>query len=565
MAEQQLVDYIKKAKEAGQTDDQTRNLLTKNGWTEAEISDAFLSIGQPQQPQVQPQMQPQMQAKPEPQIISQTKVEIKPQTIVQPQTQPQIQPQQPQVQPQTQFRPAQSNMPNRKGGLHAVLKLFIVLIVVVLLGGTGLYVAGQFYNLPFSLPFSNLFGANPQTVIKNMMANMQNVKTEHSNMLLEINATDNKKVSQGKLSLNINGDSDVTDVKNPKGNFALTVNVTMPGTTSPVAAADLSVTTISGVEYLKLNNLTIPEEFSFPGLDISGIQGKWLKIDQASVNTLSKESGAEITIPQQNNAELTKKIQDLFVSENLLSNVKQLSDQTINGQNTYRYSITINNAKIKDLLNKVIDLQQQTQTPSTSENGQSAISYGILAKSFINPYIEKLGDLNMEISIGKKDYMLYGVKIEKSVDMSQLIGNTGEGSGGVAAPIISIKFDITNSNFNKPVAIQAPADSQKFEDVLAPLMGGQEIKSDMSQINDIAVVLAERYSNYSALCINKNFITLSNDIVSQGAVRPVCFAGVKDYCVSTQLAKGGYVCIDKTGKTGTVKCISAKTVCNPLP
>lgn len=65
----ELVDYIKKARQAGQQDQQTRQILLKNGWSNAEADEAFASLNsQPQiqarpQPQVQPQARP---AQPEP-------------------------------------------------------------------------------------------------------------------------------------------------------------------------------------------------------------------------------------------------------------------------------------------------------------------------------------------------------------------------------------------------------------------------------------------------------------------------------------------------------------------
>ena len=50
--EQQLVDYIKKARGADQSDTQSRSLLYKSGWTEAEVNDAFAALDGPQtQPQ----------------------------------------------------------------------------------------------------------------------------------------------------------------------------------------------------------------------------------------------------------------------------------------------------------------------------------------------------------------------------------------------------------------------------------------------------------------------------------------------------------------------------------
>jgi hypothetical protein len=59
MAEQQLVDYIKKARSAGQSDNQSRTLLRQNGWTEAEVNEAFLATNQnntkPKQPELESQ------------------------------------------------------------------------------------------------------------------------------------------------------------------------------------------------------------------------------------------------------------------------------------------------------------------------------------------------------------------------------------------------------------------------------------------------------------------------------------------------------------------------------
>lgn len=66
--EQQLVDYIKKARSAGQLDDQSRALLYKNGWTVAEVDEAVASMTQPQiqpKPQFQAQAKPQIQQQPQ--------------------------------------------------------------------------------------------------------------------------------------------------------------------------------------------------------------------------------------------------------------------------------------------------------------------------------------------------------------------------------------------------------------------------------------------------------------------------------------------------------------------
>ena len=68
----ELVDYIKKAKQAGQSDDQTRQILLKNGWSDAEVAEAFTAIIPVDKPQQQqPQAQPQVVSQPKPQSLAQ--------------------------------------------------------------------------------------------------------------------------------------------------------------------------------------------------------------------------------------------------------------------------------------------------------------------------------------------------------------------------------------------------------------------------------------------------------------------------------------------------------------
>lgn len=116
--EPQLVDYIKKAREAGQTDEQTRALLNKNGWTSGEVGDAFTSLDQPKN---QPQTQPQAQSFEQPKEV-------------QPQSQPR-----PEVQPQVEtetYEPEQTKS-------HTALKIFVVFIVLAIIGGAGFFMMTQ--------------------------------------------------------------------------------------------------------------------------------------------------------------------------------------------------------------------------------------------------------------------------------------------------------------------------------------------------------------------------------------------------------------------------------------
>ncbi len=546
MAEQQLVDYIKKAKQGGQSDEQSKALLLKNGWTEAEVSDAFAVLSQPQ-------------GRPQTQVQTQAQAQVKPQSTAQ--TQPQYQPQ-PRVQQQPQTRPAQNNvmdnMPKIKSGSHLILKLFIVLIIVVLLGGAGYFVGGQYLNLPYSDLFSNIFAPKPETVISKMMTNMSDVKTIQSNIQGSINITDKQSVSQGKALIGIDSKNDTTNANSPKTDATLTIQITLPGSTSSMSA-NINIISINNKFYIKINDLTLPAEASYPRLDISQIKGRFFEVDQNSINQLSQSEGTGIDITQVNNLELGKKIQDLLLAKDMFTVSKQLNSQVVSGQNTYHYLANISKDKIKDLINKIIT--SQTQDSGTDNSNFLIMS---MAQSYVNSFVDTIGDVNVELWIGKSDYMLYGFKIEKSVDLSKTYPETDR--------TITVKIDIANSNFGKAVSVQAPTSVEKIEDVLSLLIDTQGVPSDLYKIKSLAESIFSTTQNYSTLCnhgllngyqvdYGSDLINLNNDVVGLGGKKLTCLADSTDFCVSTQLQDGSFLCIDKNGTVQNSKCTSAKDSC----
>lgn len=546
MAEQQLVDYIKKARESGQTDDQTRNLLYKNGWTEAEVNDAFSSLSQPQM-KPQPQAQPQVADQPQPEM---------------------------QAQPQIQQQPAQSSMPQFRAKSHLALKLLMVLIILVVLCGAGFFVAGQFINLPW-----NPFRPSPETVLSKMLANIKNVKSSHTVMHIEVGATDQNKVSEGKLILDSNTETDITDINNPKADGNISVNLTPSGAASSAISASVDIKVVGNALYFKFNSITVPSSFSYPGFDISQINGKWLEFNQDSIKALSNASLGRAAMPgisQVNNPELTKKIQDLISSENLLSVGKQLNDEVISGQNTYHYLLVINKAKIEDLFSKIVMLEIQQSLNLQTQNGQTIDANSALvqnmAQAAVKTFVDAIGDVNMEVWIGKNDSMLYQVKLDKTIDASKIPEALGITMANTNL-LLEVKFDVTNSNFNKPIIVQAPEGAQKVEDVISLGSKASQVELDMNKLGFTAQSIFNTYKSYSLLCKNGflngsrktsyglQFISVANDLIKQGAKNPICFANLQDYCVSTQLSNGAYMCIDKNGSLGKTKCTSYNTVC----
>ncbi|MFA6189978.1 MAG: hypothetical protein WC711_00465 [Candidatus Staskawiczbacteria bacterium] len=547
MLEQQLIDYITKAKAAGQSDEQTRSLLYKNGWTETEVGEAFSAISQPQ-PVSKIQPEPEIKSQPEPATQTQqptSPLDTKPQP--EPKTEPQIQ--QPQIrriqtQPQPVTTAMPESMPHMKHQSNALLKTLIVLVILVVLGGAGYFVAGQYISLPW-----NPFGPSSEMVMSKMIENMGNAKFYSSASIIEADVIDNaSKTPQGKFLLNVNSEIDSTDSNNIKATGDVKANFTAQGSDSPVISFDVNTVAIGSSSYLKINNIIIPNELSLRGLDMTQINGKWFLTDKDSIKTLSQISSSNAVADENSqidNLDLAKQMKDFLTSEGMLSSVKKLKNENIGDNKVYHYSAKINNEKLKGLINKI--------SSSVSEETIQPI---------INNFILNLGDINIDMWIGVDDYMLYQYKISKTFDLNPMIGMPTS---------LNLKIESKNSNFNKSITVQAPEGAQKIEEVVGPVLKIQKIELGMRQIGALALLSYNDSSTYSSLCAKRllngylanygeDLVKIHTNIVAQGAQKPACFANDQNYCVSTQLANGNYICVGVNG-IGATKCISASTVC----
>ena len=557
MAEQQLVDYITKAKAAGQTDEQSRNLLYKNGWTEQEVNEAFTEIMP--KVQVQPEGKPQIQANISPTGIDNLKVQ--PQAQPQPQEIIQQKPivQQPKIQNQPAQPTVQNNVMIKRTGSHKLLRLLIVLLIVIALGAVGVFAIMKNPNI-----LSGMFSPNPNTVIAKMLTNMSGVKIYQTTALIEMGIIKKSdKSTQGKLTANVNSEIDATDANNAKADGNLILNLTLSGSS---ISANISVTVINNATYLKINDIVLPSSYT-NGVDIAKIKGIWMKIDQDSFNTLQSQSPTGLVdssttfeTTKTTQSEFAKKVANLISTEKLLSIDKQFADETINGKNTYHYSVKISKAKMTDLFSKIVALETQ----DSQSIGNSAL-YINMANAFVKTIVDAVGDINIELWIGKIDYMLYQVKLNKIIDAGKFDPS--------ADMQMEIRFTANNSNFNKAITIQAPENFQKIEDVLMPIMKIQEIVSDMRQIGIGASQALILNSNYLNVCrmgyvnapksapYSQALIFVVKDLMSKGATNPICVASSDNYCVSTQLPDKSYMCVGVGGVLGTVQCVSPQTVC----
>ncbi|MCX6721567.1 MAG: hypothetical protein NT026_03150 [Candidatus Staskawiczbacteria bacterium] len=529
MAEQQLINYIKDAKKAGQSDEQSRSLLYKNGWTETEVREAFAALEQSQQPQPQsqsqPQAQPQSQYQPKPQPSTQ------PQQAVQPSPATVQVQYKPQAQPQPQLQPAQNLSKARKPSHSPLVPILIVFIFVILLAlGGGAYVLYSHIYDPSWNPFGSR--PDPAQVLSSMFEKMGEVKLYTTKTTMQFSVKDTAGADQGKMSLSITSKGDTTDPNNPKTDMSITGSLADSASGSQIFSFDANLVVIGNTLYLKINNLTSAASLL---MDLSKVQGKWLALDEKSLADISSAVGTPIGQIDQTPI-LNQAPQSLDSLKNLVSVEKQLADQEISGQNTYHYLLKVSNQSLKSAVDK------------------------IMSSEIVDSFIEKLGDINIDAWIGKNDYLLYQYKINKALNLEDFFPGAGIQ--------INLALDSVASDFNKPVSIAAPESSEKAETVILPLIKRGIIAADMEQIAAEAEAVFSQKNSYATLCVGHaldvkqtNLADLVKDIIAQGALKPGCFVSSTSYCVSTQLADRSFMCVGLGSGVGSAKCTSPTTVC----
>ncbi len=572
MADPQLLDYIQKARQAKQADEQSRTLLSSNGWTEAEINDAFASLDQ-SQPKVEPQVQqPEIKPQPEPQLSQQPEPQIQPQE----ETHVEIQHPEPQTMP-TQAQVIQDVMPTEKKKSHLILKLLIVLIILIVIGGAGYFAAAQYLNfpLPFNFSFSSV-KPQPEVVISKAWDNLKTIKSENFNSTISFagkNVIVNGMSGDFNLSGNANGGVDTnskladlkvslsasaTDAKTPGNKYAVSLM-----SEAKIIQKDL---------YLQLSDINLGALQTIltmsGGPDVTKMTGQWVRFqnDQATQQDITDQikgaSGQEVGTTQEQQDALNKIVKILL--DKKVYDISQLADNNGTEGKEYHYSVSLNQQKLiaasPDVFNVLKDYYTTTNPgqPLSPDMTLESLQKGI------NEAFDKVGSVSVDLFIGQKDNFFHKIQFSKSLDISKF---DSKSSGNV-----TVSYEIDQAGINQPVVVAAPDKFVDAKDFFSAFASTFALKGNISQLGFMAEGVYSANKSYASLCsrgmlngyqnpYGKNLIDLNNSIVTNGAKKPACFSDANGFCISIQLTDGSFMCIDKTGVVGKTKCVSATTVC----
>lgn len=226
------------------------------------------------------------------------------------------------------------------------------------------------------------------------------------------------------LNVKYEGNVNASELKNIKysGNMDLTFSYFFME-----LFVNLDMIFIDGESYIRINDA--PEEGLFPF-------GEWVK------------SEAPITYPE-----------EIILNEdtkgkNIFSFKEELKSKTINGVKTYHYIVNIDENEMTKLLDTFISESEDKLTEEQEEMIKNMVSW--------------MAKLDIELFIGQKDYLLYGLKIDEKIDFSEI--TTEEMSEefrnfGFNFKPFDFFFEIYLSDFRKSIDIEAPKDYIKESDL----------------------------------------------------------------------------------------------------
>ncbi|MCX6722563.1 MAG: hypothetical protein NT094_00670, partial [Candidatus Staskawiczbacteria bacterium] len=205
--------------------------------------------------------------------------------------------------------------------------------------------------------------------------------------------------------------------------------------------------------------------------------------------------------------------------------------------------------KIANLTNKIIALELQQVAQTQGASGTDSTLIANMAQALVKTIADSVGDINLEMWVGKKDYLLYQIKMDKVIDLSKVASSIASGMGLPASETnpngqVELKFTMTNANFNKPVSVQVPENPQRIETVLLPSANqpppvtNNLLEDDMRQLMTTANIIYTKNNNSFALICKNNalngsmptygsqLVTIIRDVIKKGGKNIVCSSSI---------------------------------------
>lgn len=342
------------------------------------------------------------------------------------------------------------------------------IIAVILIIG----VVGSVSSLYFHLwnPSWNPFAEKPEVVLSKMTKNLEKVKTYH----IEGNGTVNLKTKESQYSprieIEIKGDIDQENKDKPKSYSDIKGSLSFQGMSFE---SEIEGIGIGKTSYFKIKKFPVVIFSFYLGQDLSGldsvVENKWVKVDQGSLKKFYESEGiTDFPENKEKQKEMIEKIENLIKNKQWVKVKEDKGREEIDSKKCYHYLLSVNKEAIKQSLPEIIRIGVEYSpspaplTPQQINEANSEISKAL------DEFFQKTGDIDFDIWIGMKDKLPYKISFSKGIDMSKFRDNSFPYLLEELEKI-DIKGEINFSDFGKKMNIQAPKESEDFNEFMKEL------------------------------------------------------------------------------------------------
>ena len=335
------------------------------------------------------------------------------------------------------------------------MKKIALTAIIILVGIMGL--GALSYNQGW-IPFF----VSDEEIISTMIEKMGENKSWHSdlNVEMEIKGIQGQEEEKVNVILNIEGDFDKNDPENQKSALKFGSESKMEGISFSLGG-EIKILGKKNI-YFRLTTIPALPFLDMLGLNLNELKNQWIKIDEEYLKEYPDED-----------EEMMKKLEELFKGKEFLEIEKKLPDEKINGINNYHYLISLDKTELREIIPEVLKISMESNLGSEYLSESEKEKTLEEASNNINEFLDKIGDINFEVWIGKKDKLLYRLKTEKEIDISKFYDEESLGQGLEGS--INIKLELNLSDFNQEMNIEAPKEFKSINEVFPFIgaMGGQ--------------------------------------------------------------------------------------------
>jgi hypothetical protein len=367
-------------------------------------------------------------------------------------------------------------------------------------------------------PSWNPYRSSPEQLLLEAFQNLESVESAKTTVLVAATLTqDAVEIFKGSISVSSNNQTINEQVI---GEGIITGELKLEGVTIEF---DAEYRVVGDKVFFKINTFPFLSYIqAVAGIDLSDASNQWIVVDTEDI--VSEESEIEDTELQNRLKEIALQL----LNENkLITNIRFLPNEPIEGTPTDHIGLTIE----KEALIQLVRLGMKKRE---EKNDGAASFFAEAAKESLQETLDAVGDISVELWIGKKDTLPRRVRIAKDINTKDLVSDINPQIDGV----ISVLFQIDITDYNRPIRVDTPENAKTIEEVFGSSLFGESLFQARSTARD-----ARRNTDIRQIALAMEIYHLNHGQYLPSTTMPIAINGViESFEMPTDPGEG--VCAD---------------------